>query len=402
MAHVNSVGAFTWAISPGVSSGFNQLRASGSDGSGGALVTGQFSGSASFGPTILRASGGRDVFVAHVSRAGAFDWAIKTGGSSSESATDIASDGAGGAFVVGSLSGASTFGSTTLNNSGLGNGFDDDMFVLRVSVGDPESTPPSPLLLLSPSTPPPPQSPVAPPGVPGASIVTRHNAYFSMTVAGDVSDFTNTKIDEMATLLADEVNISRSAVELTVSSASVIITAKVTTTQAAQDHVVTQLNAALGTVTHATSFFSSVSGGGVVVISAPTVFATTEVLPGDAPPSSPPPSASIPVVSGNGSGAGALVGIITGVGITGIGLFAWLLRARKKPPGRSPNDSVVEAVTFTHNVRVEMPPGHGTAAANAQELTPVAATGEAAKESSAEPVQAPIGEMGRSVEQQKC
>ena len=50
-----------------------------SDGAGGALVTGWFSGVASFGSTSLESRGDLDVFVMHVTASGAIDWAVQAG-----------------------------------------------------------------------------------------------------------------------------------------------------------------------------------------------------------------------------------------------------------------------------------------------------------------------------------
>ena len=49
------------------------------DGAGGALVTGYFSGHASFGSTFLTSRGTEDAFVMHVTASGAIDWAVQAG-----------------------------------------------------------------------------------------------------------------------------------------------------------------------------------------------------------------------------------------------------------------------------------------------------------------------------------
>ena len=70
---------------------------------GGALVAGYFSGSASFGSTLLTSRGQEDVFVMHVTAAGAIDWAVQAVGSSYS--YGIAHDSVGGALVAGYFSG---------------------------------------------------------------------------------------------------------------------------------------------------------------------------------------------------------------------------------------------------------------------------------------------------------
>ena len=98
--HVTSAGVIDWAVRAGGSAD-DYGYAIASDGSGGAVVTGDFTGRATFGSTTLTSSGGYDVFVAHVSSAGAIDWAVKAGGSSDAIGYGTASDGAGGGAAGG-------------------------------------------------------------------------------------------------------------------------------------------------------------------------------------------------------------------------------------------------------------------------------------------------------------
>jgi hypothetical protein len=80
-------------------------------GDGGALATGSFQGSASFGATPLTAQGTEDFFLARYDSQGTVAWAKQAGASGA----DVAGRGAaalldGGAFVVGSYAGGPTFG----------------------------------------------------------------------------------------------------------------------------------------------------------------------------------------------------------------------------------------------------------------------------------------------------
>ena len=83
------------------------------EGAGGALVTGYFSGEASFGSTSLTSRGSYDLFVMHVAASGAIDWAVQAGGTSFDRGYGVAHDGAGGALVTGYFSGEASFGSTS-------------------------------------------------------------------------------------------------------------------------------------------------------------------------------------------------------------------------------------------------------------------------------------------------
>ena len=79
-------------------------------------MTGFFSGEASFGSTSLTSRGMQDAFVMHVTASGAIDWAAQAGGTSEDRGYGIVHDGAGGALVTGYFSGEASFGSTLLTN----------------------------------------------------------------------------------------------------------------------------------------------------------------------------------------------------------------------------------------------------------------------------------------------
>jgi len=103
------------------------------DGVGGALVSGYFSGQASFGSTSLTSRGTEDAYVMHVTASGAIDWAVQAGGASylygsQDQGYSISYDGAGGALVTGFFSGNASFGSTFLTSRGSA-----DAFVMHVT-----------------------------------------------------------------------------------------------------------------------------------------------------------------------------------------------------------------------------------------------------------------------------
>jgi len=87
-----------------------------SDGKGGAFVTGDFSGNASFGEVTLTSNGASDVFVMHVNSSGAVTWAKHAGGPWHDHGFAITADGTGGAFVTGGFGGRAYFGSTWLTS----------------------------------------------------------------------------------------------------------------------------------------------------------------------------------------------------------------------------------------------------------------------------------------------
>ena len=70
-------GAIDWAVQAGGASSDNRIGSRFGivhDGAGGALVTGYFSGEASFGSTSLTSRGEFDAFVMHVTASGAINW----------------------------------------------------------------------------------------------------------------------------------------------------------------------------------------------------------------------------------------------------------------------------------------------------------------------------------------
>ena len=115
--HVTASGAIDWAIQAGGTS-FDGGYGIAHTGAGGALVTGYFYSEASFGSTSLTSRGESDVFVMHVAASGAIDWAVQAGGTSDDGGYGIAHDGTGGALVTGYFSGEASFGSTSLTSRG--------------------------------------------------------------------------------------------------------------------------------------------------------------------------------------------------------------------------------------------------------------------------------------------
>ena len=104
----------------------SQYEAIASDGAGGALITGGFTGTIPFGATTLSRGSGTDAFVMRVDSTGSIVWAMQAGGQHREAGTKglgIASDGAGGALVTGSFAAVppriATFGTTSLTTTSV-------------------------------------------------------------------------------------------------------------------------------------------------------------------------------------------------------------------------------------------------------------------------------------------
>jgi hypothetical protein len=128
IAKLNEDGSFSWATSLGGSlddspTGIVSLI----DGS--AVITGSFSGTATFGATTLSAAGSRDIFLAKLNADGSFEWATRAGGAQATTiAGDVAAQSDGSFIVTGSFSGEAQFGDSSLIAAG-----DQDVFVAKLN-----------------------------------------------------------------------------------------------------------------------------------------------------------------------------------------------------------------------------------------------------------------------------
>ena len=125
--HVTASGAIDWAVQAG-GAAYDEGMGIAGDGAGGALVTGAFTGKAVFGTTLLGSRGSKDVFAMHVTTSGTIDWAVRAGGTFDDQGNGIAYDGAGGALVTGWFNDVASFGNSSLKSRG-----DLDVFAMHVT-----------------------------------------------------------------------------------------------------------------------------------------------------------------------------------------------------------------------------------------------------------------------------
>ena len=131
LAHYDPNGDFLYARRFGSTSSDYGTGITG-NGSGGAFVTGHFSGSADFdddGTADLTSAGRADAFLAHYDADGDLLYARRFGGSTWDFSSGLATDGSGGAFLVGFFSGSVDFdgdGAADLTSAG-----DYDAFLAR-------------------------------------------------------------------------------------------------------------------------------------------------------------------------------------------------------------------------------------------------------------------------------
>ena len=112
--------SWLWAKS-GYGSGGDEGNSVCADAGGNVFITGQFqSPTITFGSTILTNSGMNDVFIAKYDSSGNVLWAKSVGGIGDDKAYSVSTDAIGNVFVIGYFASPTiTFGSTTLNNSGI-------------------------------------------------------------------------------------------------------------------------------------------------------------------------------------------------------------------------------------------------------------------------------------------
>jgi len=127
VAKVNNTGAWEWAIRAGNTS-YDQGYGIAVDSSGNSYITGSFRETATFGTVTLTSAGDNDIFVAKLNNTGAWQWAVRAGGTLADSGYAIAVDASGNSYITGDFSGTATFGTINLTSAGT-----IDMFVAKLN-----------------------------------------------------------------------------------------------------------------------------------------------------------------------------------------------------------------------------------------------------------------------------
>ena len=119
-----------WALSPTSATNTSDNRANNlvTDSAGNAYLMGSFSGTTTFGSITLTSNGQRDIYVAMLDNRSNWAWAVMAGGIQEEVSWGIALDAGGDLFITGSFQATATFGSTTLVSSG-----GEDIFIAKLS-----------------------------------------------------------------------------------------------------------------------------------------------------------------------------------------------------------------------------------------------------------------------------
>ncbi len=126
-AKVNANGSFVWATRGG-GTGNDVARGVSARANGWSIITGVFSGTATFGSTTLTSAGSVDTFTAKVNANGSFAWATRGGRSHFDSGQGVSARANGSSIITGSFNGTATFGATTLTSAGS-----DDTFTAKLN-----------------------------------------------------------------------------------------------------------------------------------------------------------------------------------------------------------------------------------------------------------------------------
>ena len=110
-------GYFQWAIKAG-GTGPDRALAIETDDAGNSYITGYFQGTANFGSQTLTSAGAQDVFVAKYDTDGQLIWVTSAGGANADIANAVDFDSNGNVVITGEFSGTATFGSETLTSQG--------------------------------------------------------------------------------------------------------------------------------------------------------------------------------------------------------------------------------------------------------------------------------------------
>lgn len=126
LAHYDASGNFQWAREFGSANGGYAWDVD-IDPFGNSVVTGYFTGTETFGTTVLTAMSMKDGFVLRYDATGNFDWAVGIYGTSDEVVYAVNTDASGNIFVTGRYNGTANFGALPTTTGG-GN----DIFLAKI------------------------------------------------------------------------------------------------------------------------------------------------------------------------------------------------------------------------------------------------------------------------------
>lgn len=111
----DGVGGYAWVVKAG-GTGPDRGLSIKADNTGNTYITGYYSGTATFGSQTLTSLGSQDIFIAKLDPNGSFLWARSAGGTNNDIGYGIDVDNNGNVAVTGEFTGTGTFGSFTLTS----------------------------------------------------------------------------------------------------------------------------------------------------------------------------------------------------------------------------------------------------------------------------------------------
>ena len=127
VAKTDANGNWIWAAKAGGMNFADRGKSITIDNARNTYVTGNFSGTATFGSYSITSSGEKDIFVAKMDANGNWQWVTKAGGSDSDNGYGITIDNAGNCYLTGNFKETATFGSYSLISDGYA-----DIFVSEI------------------------------------------------------------------------------------------------------------------------------------------------------------------------------------------------------------------------------------------------------------------------------
>jgi type II secretory pathway pseudopilin PulG len=132
VAKVDASGDYVWAVRVGASGNDYSYSATATD-DGGAVITGWFYNTVSFGAlSSLTSQGNADIFIAKINSGGTWQWSSRAGGTGNDEGFSVSMTSDGDKLLLsGRLTGTASFGSTSLTSSG-----GEDIFAARLNTSN--------------------------------------------------------------------------------------------------------------------------------------------------------------------------------------------------------------------------------------------------------------------------
>ncbi len=115
IAKIDNTGNYVWAVKAG-GPGSDRALSIKADAAGNSYITGFYYGTASFGSQTITAVGIQDLFIAKYNNAGVLQWVKSAGGASADIGNGITIDNSGNVVVTGEFSGTASFGGFSLSS----------------------------------------------------------------------------------------------------------------------------------------------------------------------------------------------------------------------------------------------------------------------------------------------